>query len=132
MLNCLTSRQWVTGNMAMSVLVLKRRLVWVASLLLLIILMFGLRSFPSLVEEYYSSKAYPLIRSSLQFFFNSFSFSVGDMLYLLIIIGLIVCFIQILRLAIKKRFREGAFMLLSLILNLKENTGQNIRAMLQN
>ncbi len=96
---------------------LKRRLVITVSLFLLITLMFALRSFPGLVEQYYSLRAYPLIRTCLQFIFNSFPFSIGDIVYVLFITGLLTGFILILRLLLKKRFKEGLVLSLGLILN---------------
>lgn len=86
---------------------------------MLILLVFRLRNYPVLVEEYYSARVYPLIRVCLQFLFNAVPFSVGDVLYLLIIIALIIGCVQLVKLSLGKRFREGGFMLLRFVLNLE-------------
>ncbi len=102
-------------NGKMKIMGLKKRLLLTGGLLLIIILMFGLRDFPELVEKYYSSSVYPYIRNSLQFIFNLFPFSIGDLFYILIIISLAAGIVRIFRHSFNKRFREAAFVFLGLI-----------------
>ena len=97
----------------------KRRIIWIAILFVLIFLVFRLKNYPVLVEEYFSLEVYPLIRTSLQFLFNVVPFSVGDVLYLLIFIAFCISSIQIIRLTFKRKFKIGGLVFLSLILNLE-------------
>jgi hypothetical protein len=58
-------------------------------LLIQIVLIQIIGSFPELVEKYYSTSFYPIWSKIVRVLFNYFSFSVGDLLYLMLIIYLI-------------------------------------------
>lgn len=98
---------------------LKRSLIRVLLMLILIFLLFRLRNYPNLVEEYYSLSIYPFIRTAFQFLFNSIPFSFGDIIYLIIILGIITGLIGIITQAIKKRFRQSGLVFLKLIFSLQ-------------
>ncbi len=98
---------------------LKRSLLRVLFMLILIFLLFRLRKYPNLVEEYYSLSIYPFIRTAFQFLFNSIPFSFGDIIYLIIILGIITGLIGIITRAINKRFRQSGLVFLKLIFSLQ-------------
>ena len=66
-----------------------------------------IKSKPLFVEEFYSQKIYPLIYKTYSLFFNKIPFSIGDIIYLIIIFLL-------LRLLIKF-FRDHRYTFLKLI-----------------
>lgn len=89
-------------------------------LLFLIILTFQQKIQPDQVEKYYSAGIYPDIRSGLQFIFNRIPFSLGDILYLLLSIAILISVFQFLRLLFfQKKRREAGMLLLNMILYLE-------------
>ncbi len=62
---------------------------------------------PIWVENYYSQGLYPFLFNVYHFFFEKVSFSIGDILYFLILIYLIICFSKIFR----KRFMIKQFII---------------------
>ena len=69
-----------------------------------------IKSKPLIVEEFYSQKIYPLIYKTYSLFFNKIPFSIGDIIYLIIIFLL-------LRLVIKF-FRDHRYTFLKLIFDI--------------
>lgn len=94
----------------------KKSIAWVISLFLMIFLLFRLRNYPDLVEEFYSLSIYPMIRTGFQWLYNLIPFSFGDIIYLLIILSIVSVLIRIASLAIQKRFKKGGLLLLKLLL----------------
>jgi len=89
-------------------------------LLSLIIFIFQQKSQPVLVEKYYSIGIYPLIRSGLQFIFNPIPFSLGDLLYLLLSIAILISIIKLVKIFfIQKRHLDGAKFALNMIISLE-------------
>lgn len=89
-------------------------------LLSLIILIFQQKSQPELVEKYYSIGTYPRIRSGLQFIFNNIPFSLGDLLYLLLSIAILVSIFKFFKIFFfQKRRMDGAKIALNLIIFLE-------------
>jgi hypothetical protein len=89
-------------------------------LLSLIILIFQQKSQPELVEKYYSISTYPLIRSGLQFIFNNIPFSLGDILYLLLSIAILISIFKFLKIFFfQKRHLGGAKIGLNMIISLE-------------
>ena len=82
---------------------------------------------PTWIEKYYSNYLYPLIYTTHDFFFNKFSYSIGDLLYGIGIIFIPILFFNLLRkkLSICLTFINTAsiFSLIFLIFNL--NWGLN-------
>ena len=66
-------------------------------LLAFILLIFQLKSQPELVEKYYSTGFYPGVRNGLQFIFNAIPFSIGDLLYLLLSIAILISTFKLLK-----------------------------------
>lgn len=89
-------------------------------LLSLIIFIFQQKSQPELVEKYYSIGIYPLIRSGLQLIFNPIPFSLGDLLYLLLSIVILISIYKFLRIFFfKRRHLDGAKIVLNMIISLE-------------
>ncbi|MDP3466859.1 MAG: DUF3810 domain-containing protein [Daejeonella sp.] len=98
----------------------KLKLISSLLLLSLIILIFQQKSQPELVEKYYSNWIYPQIRSGLQFIFNPIPFSLGDLLYLLLSIAIIISIFKFLKLFFfQKRRLDGAIIGLNMIISLE-------------
>ena len=73
----------------------------------LILLIFNLKNYPDIVELYYSDIVYPSLRNILQFIFNKIPFSVGDILYILIILSVLVMVYQLFKLSFIKKGCKG-------------------------
>jgi len=91
----------------------------IAGLFILLVLIFSLKNYPEFIERYYSSGLYTFIRNGFQFLFNYLPFSVGDVLYIVIIVLLIIGCFQFFRLLINKQFRNASFLFLGFILKLE-------------
>jgi hypothetical protein len=89
-------------------------------LLAFIILIFQLKSQPELVEKYYSTGFYPGVRNGLQFIFNAIPFSMGDLLYLLLSIAILISTFKLLKIFLfQKRLKNVAKIVLNLIISLE-------------
>ena len=98
----------------------KKRLIWVVFMFVLIFLLFRLKNYPAIVEEYYSQAIFPFIRSGLQLIFNRIPFSIGDIFYLLLTLFIAVSIIRIIRKGFfQKKAKEAVHLLLGLVLALQ-------------
>lgn len=89
-------------------------------LLSLILFIFQQKSQPELVEKYYSTGIYPLIRGGLQFIFNNIPFSLGDLLYLLLSVAILISIYKFLKIFFfQKRYLDGAKIVLNTIISLE-------------
>ncbi|MES3016957.1 MAG: DUF3810 domain-containing protein [Bacteroidota bacterium] len=95
---------------------LRSTLLAIACMLVVIILIFSLKSYPDFIEQYYSNGLYVLIRTGFQFLFNHVPFSVGDVFYIIIVVLLFIGVFQIIRLLIRKQLNEAGLLLLRLVL----------------
>jgi len=87
-------------------------------LLSFIILIFQQKSQPEQVEKYYSRGIYPGIRTGLQFIFNNIPISVGDLLYLLLSIAILISIFKFLKIFFfQQRRLEGAKIALNMIIS---------------
>ena len=99
---------------------LKKKLGLIAFLTLFIFLMFRLRNYPGFTEKYYALEMYPFIRENFLVAFNWLPFSIGDILYGLAIITVILTLIRIFRFAvIQKRFRSAGLSFINLIVGVE-------------
>jgi hypothetical protein len=98
---------------------LNRRLILIGTFSILLTLIFSLKNYPDLVEKYYSIGLYPYIRKGFQFLFNYSPFSIGDILYVLLIISMIFGTFQIIRLLVKQQFKSAGFLFLGFILKVE-------------
>jgi hypothetical protein len=89
-------------------------------LLCFILYILRLKTQPELVEKFYSLNIYPGIRNGLQFIFNNIPFSVGDFLYLLLIITILISTFKFLKtFFFQKRHMDGAKIVLNMIISLE-------------
>lgn len=98
---------------------IKQRLILIGVFFILLILIFSLKNYPDFVEKYYSMGLYPYIRKGFQFLFNYIPFSIGDILYVLLVISLILGIFQIIRLFVKQKFKSAGFLFLGFILKVE-------------
>ena len=92
------------------------RLAAIGFMFIALIVIFSLRSHPELTERYYSNGIYPIIRSRLLFLFNYFPFSLGDILYVLIIAFLIIGIYTLIKFLISQQYRQAGLIILGFIL----------------
>jgi hypothetical protein len=71
------------------------------------------------VERYYADGIYPVICRILHPLLNLFPFSVGDVVYAVVIIYLIYALLRLVRLAIKKRFKDAGASLLGIVIGVQ-------------
>jgi hypothetical protein len=91
----------------------------IAGLAFAIFLMIVFSSHPVAVETYYSKGFYLFICHVLHPVFNIFPFSIGDVLYIAVIIYLIYALIRLIRLAFKKEFFRVGILLLKIIIGVQ-------------
>jgi hypothetical protein len=98
---------------------LKPRLIVIASFALAIFLLMALADHPQLVERYYSEGLYPFLCRVLHPVFNLFPFSVGDVLYIAVIVYLIYALFRLIKLAFKKEFKQAGIFLLGIVIGVQ-------------
>lgn len=96
-----------------------RQLKWIAILLLIILLLTGFRQNPAWVERYYYGGFYRLICRALHPLFNLFPFSVGDGIYLIVIVLLIFGAFRLMRFLFIKQFHPARKLILRFIICLE-------------
>ena len=84
-----------------------KRALTIALLWLTISLLMVFAGHPAAVERYYSQGIYPAICYVLHPVLNIFPFSVGDVVYSVVVVYLIYAVIKLIRLAFKKRFKDA-------------------------
>ncbi|HVW96832.1 MAG TPA: DUF3810 domain-containing protein [Mucilaginibacter sp.] len=92
--------------------------VIIGSLAIMIYLLMIFAGYPRLVERYYSEGLYPAVCFILHPFFNIFPFSVGDILYLLVIAYLIYVVVTLVKLLLKGRFADAFTRLLAITIRI--------------
>jgi hypothetical protein len=91
---------------------LKVRAITIVILACCIFLLMLFADHPLLVERYYSDGLYPIICHILHPVFNIFSFSAGDIIYIMVIGYFIYAFVRLIKLLFRKEFkRAGVFVL---------------------
>jgi len=98
---------------------IKRRIIAIAILALVWVILMLFADHPNAVERYYSNGLYPIICHIFHLIFNLFPFSVGDLLYIGIVIYLIYAAITLIRLLFKREWRHAGFFLSGLIIGLQ-------------
>jgi len=91
-----------------------KRTIAIAALALCIFLMMLFADHPLAVEHYYADSFYPVVCHILHPVFNIFPFSFGDLLYLTIIIYLVYALYKLIKLAVRKEFKQAVLLLLGL------------------
>lgn len=97
----------------------KARLITISALALAIYLLMVFADHPLLIERYYSKGFYPFICHMLHPVFNLFPFSVGDILYIMVIAYLCYALIRFIKLAFKKEFKRAGIFLLGIVIGIQ-------------
>src|SRR4051794_15794803 len=95
------------------------RLIIIALLALAIFLLMQFANHPQAVERYYSQGLYPAICWVLHPVLNLFPFSVGDVLYIVVIGYLLFAFCRFIYLLFKGQFKRMGLLTLRFIISLQ-------------
>jgi len=98
---------------------LLKRVAVILLLALAIFVLMQLADHPKWVERYYSEGFYIFICRVLHPVFNLFPFSIGDVIYIAIIVYLIYKTIGFFKLLFKKKLKETSIMLLGLVIGVQ-------------
>jgi len=98
---------------------LKTRIIVIVILAIALFLLGLLEDHPLVIERYYSEGVYLLICRILHPVFNLFPFSLGDVLYLVVIGFIIYYLIGLLRLLFKKQFKLAGILALGIIMSVQ-------------
>jgi hypothetical protein len=83
---------------------IRTRVIIILSLALFIFMMMWFADYPNAVERYYSRGFYPVICHIFHPIFNLFPFSVGDIIYIAVVIYLIYAFVRLVRMLVKRQW----------------------------
>jgi hypothetical protein len=97
----------------------KSKAVIVAVLTASIILLMILADYPRLIERYYSEGFYLFICRILHPIFSIFPFSVGDLIYITVIVYLIYALFLLVNLTYKKEYKRAGMLLLKLVIGVQ-------------
>ena len=95
------------------------KIITIAALIILITLIIIFAGSPLLVERFYSEGFYPLLSHLLHHLFNIFPFSIGDLLYLSVIIYLLFRLALFFKRLFNRAFTRCGIMLLNLFISLQ-------------
>jgi hypothetical protein len=84
---------------------IRARYIVISSLALFIVLMMWFADYPNAVERYYSQGFYPVICHIFHPVFNLFPFSVGDIIYIVVVIYLIYALAQLIRKLLNRQWK---------------------------
>lgn len=84
---------------------IRARGIVILSLTLFIILMMWFADYPNAVERYYSQGLYPVICHVFHPVFNLFPFSVGDIIYIAVVVYLLYALVRLIRMLIKRQWK---------------------------
>lgn len=96
-----------------------KRSIAIAILAVVIYLLYVLTNYPALVERYYSKGLYIAVCYVLHPLLNIFPFSVGDVIYSLVVLCILYLIGRTVYLLIRLRFRQIGFVLLGLIMGIE-------------
>ena len=97
--------------------VIRTRTIAIVVLAVVIVLLDLLDDHPKIIERWYSEGVYLGICRVLHPIFNLFPFSVGDVLYLAVIVLIIYYFIKLVRLLFKKQFKQAGILLMGVVIS---------------
>ena len=95
------------------------RLITIAVLVVLIFLITLLEDHPSAVERYYSRGLYPVICHVFHPIFNLFPFSIGDIIYIIVVIYLVYAFIKLIRMLIGRKWKQAVIFVCSITIGMQ-------------
>lgn len=99
----------------------KSQLIAIAVLLVAVILINIAAGHTLFIEKYYSNGLYVGVCHVLHPLMNIFPFSVGDILYILVVLWLIYALVQMVRFLVKRRFRELLKLFLTLVIGIQSS-----------
>ena len=88
-------------------------------LALAIFILMLLADHPAFIERYYSNGLYPLICHLLHPVFNLFPFSIGDLLYIAVVIYLAYALFRLVWLTVKRRWMQAGTFLAGIIIGIQ-------------
>jgi hypothetical protein len=94
---------------------IQKRLLTIGILAVALYLLGVFESYPEAVEKYYSEGLYVFICKVFHPIFNIIPFSLGDVIYIGVVVYLVYLFIRLIVLLIKKRFKTAGNLVLGLI-----------------
>lgn len=97
----------------------KSKLIIIAILTLAICCLMFIAAYPDLVERYYSDGIYRAVCFIFHPILNLFPFSIGDVIYILIVGYLVYAAIRLIGLMIKKQWRVAGIFILGLIISVQ-------------
>jgi len=98
---------------------LKVKAVIILALAVSIGLLMIFADYPQYVEHYYSEGFYPIVCYLLHPLLNIFPFSVGDILYVLVIVYLIYALYRFIKLLLKKKFIQCVLRVAGIIIKIQ-------------
>lgn len=98
---------------------IQKRLLAIAVLAIALFMLSVFEAHPAAIERYYSDGLYVFICRVLHPVFNLFPFSVGDVLYIAVIVYLIWLFFRLIYLLFKKQFKHAGNLLLGLVIGIQ-------------
>ncbi|AMR31574.1 hypothetical protein A0256_09130 [Mucilaginibacter sp. PAMC 26640] len=96
-----------------------KRAIIMAALALAIYLLMVFAGHPYAVEKYYSQGLYPLICKVLHPVFNVVPFSLGDLLYIAVVVYLIYLLVRLISLLFKKQFLNSGLLITGLVIGMQ-------------
>ncbi|SEP03043.1 DUF3810 domain-containing protein [Mucilaginibacter sp. OK283] len=100
-----------------------KRIITILLLAMVLFLLMLLAGHPALVERYYSQGFYKIVCWIFHPVFNLFPFSVGDLLYIAVIVILIVAIVRMVKLLVKKQFKKVGLQLLGWVISIQVAIG---------
>ena len=97
----------------------KTRAIAIIALAIAIFLLMVLAGYPRVIERYYSDGFYPIICHILHPVFNLFPFSVGDVIYIAVIIYLAYALFKLVKLVFKKHFKQAGIFLMGIAIGVQ-------------
>src|SRR5471030_64308 len=97
----------------------KIRVIVIVALAFTILLLMIFGSHPMAVERYYTKGLYPVVCHVLHPVLNLFPFSVGDIVYILVIFYIGYAVIRLIYLGLKKQFKRAGIFLMGLLIALQ-------------
>lgn len=97
----------------------KKQLIWAAGLLIFILLLVGIRQNPLWIEKYYFNGVYPVICHTLRPVLGFIPFSVGDVLYTVIIFFLLAGAMELVYFLFTAKFKRVGLLLFRFLIALE-------------
>jgi hypothetical protein len=97
--------------------IIRTRAIAIVALVVVIVLLDLIDNHPKIIERWYSQGLYLWICRAVHPILNLFPFSVGDVLYLAVIILIIYYFIKLVRLLFKKQFKQVGILIMGAVVS---------------